>query len=50
MMRHYTVPEGKEIWEAVASETVMCVLQPVNSHGKNAMAVENDGKVIGHLS
>ena len=49
-MRHYTVKEGKEIWEAVSGETLMCVSQPVNSHDKNAMAVENDVKVIGHLS
>ena len=27
----------------------MCVLEPGNIHDRNAVAVEKDGKIIGHL-
>ena len=30
----------KDIWKLTVGETVVCVLEPVNFHGKNAVAVE----------
>ena len=39
----------KEIWEAVIGEFLVCMTEPGNSHHWNAMAVEMDENVIGHL-
>ena len=39
----------KDIWEAAVGETVVCVLEPGNFNNRNAIAVEKDGRIIGHL-
>ena len=39
----------KEIWEAANGETLLCVAEPENSHDRNTVAGEKDGKVIGCL-
>ena len=36
----------KTFWEAAVGETVVCMLEPGNY---NAIAVEKDGRIIGHL-
>ena len=33
----------------VVGKTVVCMLEPGNFHEKNAVAVEKDGRIIGHL-
>ena len=30
-------------------ETIVCVLEPGNFHDRNAIAVEKDGRIFGHL-
>ena len=39
----------KDIWEVAVGETVVCVLEPGNFHDRNAIAVEKDGRIFGHL-
>ena len=39
----------KDIWEVAVGETVVCVLEPGNFHDRNAVAVEKDGRIFGHL-
>ena len=34
--------------EAAAGQTLVCMVEPGNSHDRNAMAVEKDGNVAGH--
>ena len=38
-----------EIWEAASDETLVCMTEPGNSDDRNAVAVEKEGKVTGHL-
>ena len=40
----------KDIWEVAVGETVVCMLEPCNFHDRNAVTVEKDGRIIGHLS
>ena len=35
----------KEIGEAATGETLVCMAEPANSHNKNTVAVEKEGKV-----
>ena len=39
----------KNIWEAAVGDTVVCVLEPGHFNNRNAVAVEKDGRIIGHL-
>ena len=39
----------KDIWEVAVGETVVCVLEPSNFHDRNAIAVEKDRRIFGHL-
>ena len=39
----------KDIWEAAVGETLVCALEPNNSRDRNAVAVEKEGKIVGHL-
>ena len=34
----------KNIWAAVVCETVVCMIEPVNFHDRNTIAVENTKK------
>ena len=35
--------------EAATDEALVCVAEPGNSHDRNAVVVERDRKVVGHL-
>ena len=39
----------RTFWEAAVGETVVCVPEPGIFHDRNAIAVEKDGIIIGHL-
>ena len=39
----------KDIWKAAVGEIVVCKLDPGNIYDRNTVAVEKDGKIIGHL-
>ena len=39
----------KDIWEAVTGETLVWMTEPGNSNDRNVVAVEKDGRVIGHF-
>ena len=47
-MRGYHVYNN--VWEAAAGETLLCVREPRNAHDRYAVAIEKDGRIIGHLS
>jgi hypothetical protein len=38
-----------DVWEAAAGETLVCVRELRNAHDRYAVAVEKDGRIIGHL-
>ena len=38
-----------DVWEAAAGETLVCVREPRNAYDRYAVAVEKDGRIIGHL-
>ena len=40
----------KAVWEATTGKTLVLVAESGNSHNRNIVAVEKDGKVIGYLS
>ena len=39
----------KDIWEVAVGETVVCVLETGNFHDRNAVTVEKDRRIFGHL-
>ena len=39
----------KDIWEVAVGKTVVCMLEPGNFHDRTAVAVEKEGRIIGHL-
>ena len=39
----------KNIWEVAVGEIVACILEPGKFHDRNVVAVEKNGRIIGHL-